>query len=167
MRKIGFEKFNQQIERNWHLHSHGVVRKLGCFRSCDKRWQKLDFCIRSQNATAESGVEHTRRTLNEESTDVQVANESHDFHILQLSQYNFETTVTMRANYHCCIQYRGVQDVGASDSEKMATVVGQQQLAAAPRQRASTIGDRDSVVFGENIHHCVGTLCLFSQFSIE
>ncbi len=31
----------------------------------------------------------------------------------------------------------------------------------------STFGNRDSAVFGKNVHHCVGTLCLFSRFSIE
>ncbi len=37
----------------------------------------------------------------------------------------------------------------------------------APWQCTSTFRDRNSVVFGENIHHCVGTLCLFSRFSTE
>ncbi len=40
------------------------------------RW-KWNFCIQSWNAMAESGVEDSRRTLNKESADVQIANESH------------------------------------------------------------------------------------------
>ncbi len=28
-------------------------------------------------------------------------------------------------------------------------------------------GDRDSAVFGKNVHHCIGTLCRFYQFSTE
>ncbi len=80
---------------------------------------------------AELGVEDTRKTSNKESVDVQIANKSHDCHVLRLLRYNFETLGTAWGNYHCCILYRGAQDVAASDCEKAAKVVGQQQLADA------------------------------------
>ncbi len=103
---------------------------------------------------AESGVRDTIRTSNEERSDVQITNKSHDHYnhdILRLSRYYFESLGTTRANYHCCILYRGAQHVAVSNREKAARVMGHQQLAAAPRQCASTFGNHDSTVFGETI----------------
>ncbi len=97
--KLDSKKFDQRTEGNSRPRLYGVVRKFGYFQSCDNRLQKLDFCVQSWNATAESGVEDTRGTSNKESGYFQIANESHDRHILWLSRYNFGALGNTCANW--------------------------------------------------------------------
>ncbi len=95
-----------------------------------------------------------------ESVNVQIANESHDCQFFNCYGIILKHWVPRGKLSLLHTTSR------ASDCEKTAKVVGQQQLAAAP-QRTSTFVDLDSAVFGKNVHHYVGTLCLFSWFNTE
>ncbi len=91
---------------NWDIFNRAVTGYKSWIFAYDPEMQKQSWDWK------------TLELWNEESADIQIANESHDRHILRLLRYNFETLGTALANYHCYILHWGAQDIVVSDREK-------------------------------------------------